>query len=36
MYINRPSVTKIEAVDRVSLLHSGSCRLNSTNLEYIT
>ena len=26
MYINKPSVTKIEAVDRVNLLHSTSCR----------
>ena len=25
MYINKPSVTKIEAVDRVNLLHSISC-----------
>ena len=25
MYINKPSVTKIEAVDRVNLLHSTSC-----------
>ena len=24
MYINKPSVTKIEAVDRVNLLHSTS------------
>ena len=26
MYINKPSVTKIEAADRVDLLHSTSCR----------
>ena len=26
MYINKPSVTKIEAADRVNLLHSTSCR----------
>ena len=26
MYINKPSATKIEAADRVSLLHSTSCR----------
>ena len=26
MYINKPSVTKIEAADRVNLLHSFSCR----------
>ena len=26
MYINKPSVTKIEAVDRVDLLYSTSCR----------
>ena len=26
MYINKPSVTKIEVVDRVNLLHSISCR----------
>ena len=25
MYINKPSVTKIEAADRVNLLHSASC-----------
>ena len=25
MYINKPSVTKIEAVDKVNLLHSISC-----------
>ena len=25
MYINKPSVTKIEAADRVNLLHSSSC-----------
>ena len=25
MYINKPSVTKIEAADRVNLLHSTSC-----------
>ena len=30
MHIKKPSVTKI---DRVNLLHSASCRLNSTNLE---
>ena len=33
MYINKPSVTKIVAADRVSLLHSTSCALNSTNLK---
>ena len=27
MHINKPSVTKIEAADRVNLLHSTSCRL---------
>ena len=26
MYINKPSVTKIEAVDMVNLLHSASSR----------
>ena len=26
MYINKPSVTKIEAADRVNGLHSTSCR----------
>ena len=26
MYMNKPSVTKIEAVDRVNLLYSTSCR----------
>ena len=26
MYTNKPSVTKIEAVDRVNLSHSTSCR----------
>ena len=26
MYINNPSVTKIEAADRVNLLHNISCR----------
>ena len=26
MYINKPSVTKIKAADRVNLLHSSSCR----------
>ena len=25
MYINKPSVTKIEEVDRVNLLHNTSC-----------
>ena len=25
MYINRPSVTKIDAADRVNFLHSASC-----------
>ena len=25
MYINKPSVTKIEAADRVNLFHSASC-----------
>ena len=25
MYINRPSVTKVEAVDRVNLLHNTGC-----------
>ena len=35
MYINKPSVTKIEAADRVNLLHSivlAAC-LKSRNLE---
>ena len=26
MYINKPSVTKIEVADRVNLLHSINCR----------
>ena len=26
MYINKPSVTKIEAADRVNLLHRTRCR----------
>ena len=26
MYTNKPTVTEIEAVDRVNLLHSTSCR----------
>ena len=26
MYINKPSVTKIEAADRINLLNSTSCR----------
>ena len=26
MYINKPSVTKIEAADRINLLQSTSCR----------
>ena len=25
MYINKPSVTKVEAADKVNLLHSTSC-----------
>ena len=25
MYINKPSMTKIEVADRVNLLHSSSC-----------
>ena len=29
MYINKPSVTKIEAADRVNLLHGTRCRLQS-------
>ena len=32
MYINKPSLTKIEAADRVNLLHS-TAGLNSTNPE---
>ena len=32
MYINKPSVTKIEAADRVNLLHAG---LNIANLENV-
>ena len=32
MYINKPSVTKIEAADRVNLLHSAT-GLNSGNHE---
>ena len=35
MYINKPSVTKIEAADRVNLLHSTSCsfeQYKSSNL----
>ena len=27
MYINKPSVTKVEAADKVNLLHSISCRI---------
>ena len=26
MYINKPSVMKVEAADRVNLLHSTSCK----------
>ena len=26
MYMNKPSVTKIEEADRVTLLYSASCR----------
>ena len=26
MYVNKPSVTKVVAADRVNLLHSTSCR----------
>ena len=33
MYINKPSLTNIEAAGRINLLHSTSCRLNSKNLE---
>ena len=33
MYINKPSVTKVEAADRVNLFHSTSASLNSTNVE---
>ena len=34
MYINKPSVTKIEAADRVNLLHIVlAAGLNSTNFE---
>ena len=33
MYINKPSVTKIEAADRGKLLHSLAAALNSTNLQ---
>ena len=34
MYINKPSVTKIEAADRVNLLSCTiAAGLNSTNLE---
>ena len=29
MYINKPSVTKIEAADRVNLLHSTSSNLEN-------
>ena len=27
MYMNKPSVTKIEAADRINLLHITSCRV---------
>ena len=33
MYINKPSVTKIEAADRLHLLHSIAAGFNSTDLE---
>ena len=33
MYINKHSVTKIEAADRVNLLHSSFAALNSANLQ---
>ena len=33
MYINKPSVTKIEAADRINLLIVLAVGLNSTNLE---
>ena len=32
MYFNKPSVTKIEAADRINLLQSVAAGLNSTNL----
>ena len=31
MYINKPSVTKIEAADEVNLLHSTSCSFEQYN-----
>ena len=31
MYINKPSVTKIEAADRVNLLHGTNCRFEQYN-----
>ena len=33
MYVNKPSMTKIEAADRVNLLHSTAAALNSANLQ---
>ena len=38
MYINKPSATKIEAADRVNLLHSGTfCRFDfKTTLNVVS
>ena len=36
MYMNKPSVTKIEAADRVNLLHVPAAGSESTNLESLT
>ena len=33
MYINRPSVTKIEAADRVYLLRSTSCKFEQYEFQ---
>ena len=33
MYINKPSVTKIKAADRVNLLQSTSCRFEQYELR---
>ena len=33
MYVNKPSVTKIEAADKVNLLHALAAASNSTNLQ---
>ena len=33
MYISKPSVTKIEAVDRVNILRSTSCRFEQSEFR---